>query len=170
MNHGFVRAWWHDLAPWSAVGAPARPAAGPIALAQIEGLPGRFGNAGEAVWRNRQWAFERVNARRRSLVERLVAAVERGGSNDALDVARTPLGRSHDDAALGGLQGGAMCVGDHRLQPPPGVRVMDRAGRPGVRHDVEASGCGFLAPRRFAAEQGVQPHACRMAWKTTTPR
>lgn len=165
----FVRAWWNDHAPWSAVGAPARPAAGPIALAQVEGPFGRCGNAGEAVWRNRPWAVERVNARRRSLLERRVAGVERGGSNDALDVARTRSARPHDDVALGGFQGGAMRVGDHELQPPQGVRVMDRAGRPGVRLDVEASGCGLPAPRRFAAEQRVQPHACRMAWKATTP-
>ena len=38
-------------------------AAEPIRLAMIEGLSGAFGNAGEAVWRNLQWAVERVNAR-----------------------------------------------------------------------------------------------------------
>ena len=35
----------------------------PIRLALIEGLSGPFGNAGEAVHRNLQWAVERVNAR-----------------------------------------------------------------------------------------------------------
>jgi branched-chain amino acid transport system substrate-binding protein len=43
---------------------PAAAAAGaPIRLALIEGLSGPFGNAGEAVWRNLQWAVERVNTR-----------------------------------------------------------------------------------------------------------
>ena len=42
--------------------SPAR-AAQPIRLAMIEGLSGAFGNAGEAVWRNLQWAVERVNGR-----------------------------------------------------------------------------------------------------------
>ena len=40
--------------------APTQP---PIRLALIEGLSGPLGNAGEAVFRNVQWAVERVNAR-----------------------------------------------------------------------------------------------------------
>jgi len=43
--------------------ATAQPVAEPIRLALIEGLSGPFGNAGEAVHRNLQWAVERVNAR-----------------------------------------------------------------------------------------------------------
>lgn len=35
----------------------------PIQLALIEGLSGPFGNTGEAVYRNLQWAVERVNQR-----------------------------------------------------------------------------------------------------------
>lgn len=41
--------------------AQAGPA--PIKIALIEGLSGPFGNTGEAVFRNLQWAVERVNAR-----------------------------------------------------------------------------------------------------------
>jgi branched-chain amino acid transport system substrate-binding protein len=44
-------------------GAVAQPLPDPIRLALIEGLSGPFGNAGEAVHRNLQWAVERVNAR-----------------------------------------------------------------------------------------------------------
>jgi branched-chain amino acid transport system substrate-binding protein len=43
--------------------AAAQVAAEPLRLALIEGLSGPFGNAGEAVSRNLQWAVERVNAR-----------------------------------------------------------------------------------------------------------
>lgn len=44
--------------------APAvRADAEPVRLALIEGLSGSFANAGEAVYRNLQWAVERVNAR-----------------------------------------------------------------------------------------------------------
>lgn len=43
--------------------AHAAAAAEPVRLALIEGLSGPFANAGEAVWRNLQWAVERVNAR-----------------------------------------------------------------------------------------------------------
>ena len=42
--------------------AGAQPAE-PIRLALIEGLSGPFGNAGDAVARNLQWAVERVNQR-----------------------------------------------------------------------------------------------------------
>ncbi|HMW23397.1 MAG TPA: branched-chain amino acid ABC transporter substrate-binding protein [Burkholderiaceae bacterium] len=41
----------------------AQAAATPIRVGLIEGLSGPFGNAGEAVARNLQWAVERVNAR-----------------------------------------------------------------------------------------------------------
>ena len=34
----------------------------PIQLALIEGLSGPFGNTGEAVYRNIQWAVERVHS------------------------------------------------------------------------------------------------------------
>jgi branched-chain amino acid transport system substrate-binding protein len=42
---------------------PATRSAEPIRLALIEGLSGPFGNTGEAVFRNLQWAVERVNQR-----------------------------------------------------------------------------------------------------------
>ena len=52
---------------WASAGsiqAATGPATGtPIRLAMIEGLSGAFANAGEAVWRNLQWAVERVNSR-----------------------------------------------------------------------------------------------------------
>ena len=47
----------------AAAGLPAPAAAEPLRLALVEGLSGPFANAGEAVWRNLQWAVERVNAR-----------------------------------------------------------------------------------------------------------
>lgn len=43
--------------------AQAQPGAEPIRIAMIEVLSGPQGNTGEAVWRNLQWAAERVNAR-----------------------------------------------------------------------------------------------------------
>jgi len=43
--------------------AQAQPAGEPIRIAMIEVLSGPQGNTGEAVWRNLQWAVERVNAR-----------------------------------------------------------------------------------------------------------
>ena len=49
---------------WGLANAQSAPQApSPVRLAMIEGLSGAFGNAGEAVYRNLQWAVERVNAR-----------------------------------------------------------------------------------------------------------
>ena len=42
---------------------PAAPRAEPIRLAVVEGFSGAFANAGDAVWRNLQFAVDRVNAR-----------------------------------------------------------------------------------------------------------
>ena len=55
-----------------------------------------------------------------------------------------------------------MRAADHQLQQPLIVSVMDRAGTPGVAHDVEGSGYGFRTLRRFAAAQVLQPHGCSM--------
>jgi len=47
----------------AAASTVAAPAGAPIRLALVEALSGPFANTGEAVWRNLQWAVERVNAR-----------------------------------------------------------------------------------------------------------
>jgi branched-chain amino acid transport system substrate-binding protein len=39
---------------------------------------------------------------------------------------------------------------------------MERAGSPGVAHDIEGSGYGFRTLRRFEAASVQQPHTCRM--------
>lgn len=85
-----------------AAASPAQPAAEPIRLALIEGLSGPFGNAGEAVHRNLQWAVERVNARggvrlpasqggARPLA--LVRFDSKGQTEEALTVLRAALDR-----------------------------------------------------------------------------
>jgi branched-chain amino acid transport system substrate-binding protein len=42
------------------------------------------------------------------------------------------------------------------------VSMMDRAGAPGVKHDVEGSGFGFRTVRRFEATDIEMPHTCKM--------
>ena len=51
---------------------------------------------------------------------------------------------------------------DHQLQQPLVVSVMERAGTPGVKHDVEGSGFGFRTVRRFAAGEVELPTSCKM--------
>ncbi len=102
-----------------------------------------------------------LHLRMQLMVEMLATATERAGSTEAAAVAQ----------ALEGLDAGStpfawhparMRAADHQLQQPLVVSVMERAGSPGVAHDVEGSGFGFRTLRRFEPEAVVQPHSCRM--------
>ena len=103
-----------------------------------------------------------VHARMQAMVEMLAAAIERAGSVDPTVVARTLPGMALDARRLGGFHSGAMRAADHQFQQPLVVSVMDRAGAPGVRHDVEGSGFGFRTVRRFEARELEQAHSCKM--------
>jgi len=93
----------------------------------------------------------------------LAAAIERAGTAEAAAVAQALEGASFDGAALGGVHKATMRAADHQLQQPLVVSLMERAGSPGVKHDVEGSGYGFRTLRRFEADTISQPHQCRMA-------
>ena len=79
--------------PAAVAAAPAEP----IPLALIEGLSGPFGNAGEAVFRNLQFAVERVNARggvKLSGVARPLALLRldsKGNTEEALSLLRSAI-------------------------------------------------------------------------------
>lgn len=104
-----------------------------------------------------------LHARMQALVELLVQAIERARSTEAGAVARALEGLKLDATALGGVHQGQMRAADHQFQQPLVVSVMDRAGAPGVRFDVEGSGYGFRTLRRFEARAVELPHQCRMA-------
>ena len=108
-------------------------------------------------------AEDYLHARMQLMVEMLVTAMERARSADPTATARALEGLHHDGAALGGVHAATMRAEDHQLQQPLVVSVMERAGSPGVRHDVEGSGYGFRTLRRVGAEQALLPHRCRMA-------
>ena len=84
----------------------------PIQLALIEGLSGPFGNTGEAVYRNLQWAVERVNQRggvhlpngARKL------AITRYDSKSQTEEALSALRSAIDDGAGFVLQGNSSAV------------------------------------------------------------
>ena len=84
----------------------------PIQLALIEGLSGPFGNTGEAVYRNLQWAVERVNQRggmRLPQGARKLAITRydsKGQTEEALSVLRSAI----DDGAGFVLQGNSSAV------------------------------------------------------------
>jgi len=84
----------------------------PIQLALIEGLSGPFGNTSEAVYRNLQWAVERVNQRggvRLPQGARKLAITRydsKGQTEEALSVLRSAI----DDGAGFVLQGNSSAV------------------------------------------------------------
>lgn len=104
-----------------------------------------------------------LHARMQAMVELLAQAIERAKSADPTAVARAMEGLKLDASALGGVHEGWMRADDHQFQQPLYVSQMDKAGAPGVRHDVEGSGFGFRTVRRFEARQAEGAHSCRMA-------
>ena len=103
-----------------------------------------------------------VYLRMQAMIEMLTAALERAGSADAAAVSRALSGARFDARHLGGFHSATMRAADHQLQQPLFVSVMDRAGAPGVKHDVEGSGFGFRSVRRFEAHELEMPTTCKM--------
>jgi branched-chain amino acid transport system substrate-binding protein len=153
----------------NALGAPA--AIGEAGVGQVLAVAEWHPNVGDAPSEAFYAAFRRrfpdprddyVHVRMQVLVEMLAAAVARAGSTEAVAVVRALEGADFDPRTLGGLHRAHMRAADHQLQQPLVVSVMDRAGAPGVPHDVEGSGFGFRTLRRLDAAGVTQPHQCRM--------
>jgi branched-chain amino acid transport system substrate-binding protein len=153
----------------NALGAPA--AIGEAGVGRVLAVAEWQANAGDAASEAFYAAFRKrypeprddyVHVRMQVLVEMLAAAIERADSTEAAAVARALEGAHFDDRVLGGLHSATMRAADHQLQQPLMVSVMDRAGSPGVAHDVEGSGYGFRVLRRLDAASVSLPSACRM--------
>ena len=153
----------------NALGAPAAIGEAGVGsvLAVAEWHPNVGGAASEAFYAAFRRRFpdprqDYVHARMQVMVEMLAAAIERAGSTEARAVALALEGARYDGRTLGGLITATMRPDDHQLQQPLVVSMMERAGSPGARHDVEGSGFGFRTVRRFEAAQVMQNHSCRM--------
>jgi branched-chain amino acid transport system substrate-binding protein len=150
----------------NALGAPAAIGEAGVGAvyAVAEWHPNAGGAASDAFYAAFRERFpaprdDYVHWRMQVMVEMVAAAVDRAGSAEALAVARALEGARHE----GAVQAAAMRAADHQLQQPLVVSVMDRAGTPGVQHDVEGSGFGFRTVRRFEAREVELPASCRMA-------
>ena len=97
---------------WPAATLAAGPQAAPVRLALIESLSGPFANTGEAVYRNLQWAIERVNARGGVTTAQGARKLElkrydsKGQTEEALAMLRTAI----DEGAHFILQGNSSSV------------------------------------------------------------
>lgn len=107
-------------------------------------------------------ADDYVHVRMQAMVEMLVAAIERSGSTDPLEVARALEGARYDGAGLGKFHHGVMRAADHQFIQPLYVSLMQKAGGEGVRFDNEGSGYGFATVRHVPAARTEQPHQCQM--------
>jgi branched-chain amino acid transport system substrate-binding protein len=153
----------------NALGAPA--AIGEAGVGSVYAVAEWHPNAGGAASDAFYAAFRRrfpqprddyVHLRMQLMVEMLASAVERAGVAEAGAVARALSGARYDGALLGGAHVATMRAADHQLQQPLLVSVMERAGAPGVAHDVEGSGFGFRTVRRFMAADAELAHICKM--------
>jgi branched-chain amino acid transport system substrate-binding protein len=153
----------------NALGAPAAIGEAGVGAvyAVAEWHPNAGGAASDAFYAAFRQRFpdprdDYVHFRTQAMIEMLAAAIERAGSSEAGAVARALSGAAFDARHLGGLQTATMRASDHQLQQPLLVSVMDRAGAPGVAHDVEGSGFGFRTVRRFTAAEIEQTTSCKM--------
>jgi branched-chain amino acid transport system substrate-binding protein len=153
----------------NALGAPA--AIGEAGVGSVyavaEWHPNVGGTASDAFYAAFKRRFPQprddyVHLRMQVMIEMLAAAVERAGAVEAGAVARALSGARYDGALLGGAHVATMRAADHQLQQPLLVSVMERAGGPGVAHDVEGSGFGFRTVRRFEPGDAERVHTCSM--------
>ena len=160
----------------NALGAPAAIGEAGVGrvLAVAEWQPNVGGAPSDAFYAAFRQRFpeprdDYVHVRMQVLVEMLAAAVEKAGSTEAADVARALEGAHFDPQKLGGLHAATLRAADHQLQQPIVVSVMDRAGSPGLAHDVEGSGFGFRTLRRFEAAEVTEVPNCRMTRPEKNP-
>jgi branched-chain amino acid transport system substrate-binding protein len=153
----------------NALGAPAAIGEAGVGrvLAVAEWHPNLGGAASDAFYAAFKQRFpdprdDYVHVRMQAMLEMLARAIERARSAEAGAVALALEGARLDADWLGGLHSAQMRAADHQLQQPLVVSVMERAGSPGVVHDVEGSGFGFRTLRRLDAAAATQPHACKM--------
>ncbi len=153
----------------NALGAPAAIGDAGVGrvLAVAEWHPNQGGEASDRFYADFKRRFpepkdDYVHVRMHVLVEMLTRAIERAASAEAAAVARALEGATLDRGWLGGLHSAQMRAADHQLQQPLVVSVMERAGSPGVKHDLEGSGFGFRTLRRLEAVQAQQATTCQM--------
>lgn len=103
-------------------------------------------------------ADDYVHMRMQMMIEALAQAIDKAGSVEAVPLA---LALEQVSVTFAG-QTGRMRAADHQFQQPLVVGVMDRAGTPGVKFDVEGSGYGFRVVRTIQPAQAEMPHSCRM--------
>jgi branched-chain amino acid transport system substrate-binding protein len=153
----------------NALGAPAAIGADGVGriVAVAEWHPNLGGAASDAFYadfrrRYPEPADDWAAVRQQLMVQMLATAIEAARSTEAAAVARALEGATSAGTRFEGWHPAEMRAADHQLQQPLVVVQMDRAGTPGVPHDVEGSGFGFRTLRRHEPQAMALPHRCRM--------
>jgi branched-chain amino acid transport system substrate-binding protein len=149
----------------NALGAPAAMGEAGIGkvIAVADWLPNVPGAQSEAFYqafhqRYPKPADDYVHLRMQLLVEALAQAIEKAGTTQAVPVA---MALERVSVSMAG-QTGTMRAADHQFQQPLAVGIMEKAGTPGVKFDVEGSGYGFRVIRQLSPAQAEMPTTCRM--------
>jgi len=96
------------------------------------------------------------------MVEMLAQTIQRTKSADSMDVPESLSGATLQPGTFERFHAGTVCASDQQLQQFLVFSAMGRLSTPGVRHDVEGSGCGLRTVRRLSVRDVQQPHTCRM--------
>jgi branched-chain amino acid transport system substrate-binding protein len=91
----------------------------------------------------------------------LLTSVANGERTERIDVVQVAEKLAQIDVSFAG-QRGVMRDTDHQFQQALMVGVMDKAGNPGVRFDVEGSGFGFRVIKIITREQAAMPTTCKL--------
>lgn len=166
----------------NALGAPA--AIGDAGLGKVvavaEWFPNVEGADSTAFYQSFRQRFPKpeddyVHVRMQLMIEALAQSLEASGAQQSARLAQVgnaPKAATLDAVALARAlenaqvriagQAGRMRAADHQFQQPLVVAVMDKAGQPGARFDVEGSGYGFRVIRSVPAGAAERPHNCQM--------
>jgi branched-chain amino acid transport system substrate-binding protein len=136
-------------------------------VAVADWLPNVQTPASEAFYKSFRVRFPQpaddyVHMRMQLMLESLSQAVERAPKKGgAIDLIAVGAELERASVSFGG-QTGVMRASDHQFQQSLVVGVMERAGTPGVKFDVEGSGYGFKVVKTIAAAAAEQPTTCKM--------
>jgi branched-chain amino acid transport system substrate-binding protein len=152
----------------NALGAPAAIGEAGIGkvVAVADWLPNVQTAGSEAFYKSFRTRFPQpaddyVHMRMQLMVESLAQALEAVGKQNAIEMVAVSAQLERANVTLGG-QTGVMRALDHQFQQPLVVGVMDRAGMPGVKFDVEGSGYGFRVVKTIAPAAAELPSTCKM--------
>jgi branched-chain amino acid transport system substrate-binding protein len=163
----------------NALGAPA--AIGDAGVGKVvavaDWLPNVATKESEAFYQSFKQRFPQpaddyVHMRMQLMIEALARALETAVPSKGnlkvtleggpLDIAALSLALEKVSVTFAG-QKGAMRAVDHQFQQPLVVGLMDKAGTPGVKFDVEGSGYGFRVVKTIDSAKAEMPTTCKMA-------